>query len=36
MGNENALGETKVMRMSRTGEECKISVDGGDVEEVGS
>ena len=28
MGNENALGEVKVMMVSRTGEECKISVDG--------
>ena len=34
MGNENALGKTKVMMVSRTGEECKISVEGEEVKEV--
>ena len=34
MGNEHALGKTKVMMVSRTGEGCKISVDGEEVEEV--
>ena len=27
-------GKTKVMMVSRTGEECKISVEGEEVEEV--
>ena len=36
MGDEHALGETKVTMVSRSGEDCKIkiSVGGEDVEEV--
>ena len=34
MGNEHALGKTKVMMVSRTREGCKKSVDGEEVAEV--
>ena len=34
MGNEDALGKTKVMIVSRTEEKCKLSIEGEDIEDV--
>ena len=34
MGNEDALGKTKVMIVSRKEKECKLSIEGEDIEDV--